>query len=56
MTKIIIFPVFAAQDKGPFWFSNILNEILEFIEIWNEFYCLKLLLFDIKLSCLAYTS
>ena len=26
-----------AQDRGPFWFSNILNEILEYIEIWNEF-------------------
>ena len=29
--------VAAAQDKGPFWFSNILNEILQYIEIWNEF-------------------
>ena len=24
-------------DKGPFWFSYILNEILQYIEIWNEF-------------------
>ena len=27
----------AAQDRGPFWFSYILNEILQHIEIWNEF-------------------
>ena len=26
-----------AQDRGPFWFSYILNEILQDIEIWNEF-------------------
>ena len=26
-----------AQDRGPFWFSYILNEILRYIEIWNEF-------------------
>ena len=26
-----------AQDRGPFWFSYILNKILEYIEIWNEF-------------------
>ena len=25
------------QDRGPFWFSYILNEILQYIEIWNEF-------------------
>ena len=27
----------AAQDGGPFWFSNILNEIFQYIRIWNEF-------------------
>ena len=27
----------SAQDRGPFWFSYILNEILEYIEIWNKF-------------------
>ena len=27
----------AAQDRGQFWFSDILNEILQYIEIWNEF-------------------
>ena len=26
-----------AQDRGPFWFSYILNEMLQHIEIWNEF-------------------
>ena len=25
------------QDRGPFWFSHIFNEILQYIEIWNEF-------------------
>ena len=27
----------AAQDRGPFCFSYILNKILQCIEIWNEF-------------------
>ena len=27
----------SAQDRGPFWCSYILNEILQYIEIWNEF-------------------
>ena len=27
----------AAQDRGPFWFSHILNEIGPNIDIWNEF-------------------
>ena len=26
----------AAQDRGSFWFSYILNETLQYIEIWNE--------------------
>ena len=26
-----------AQDRGPFRFSHILYEILQYIEIWNEF-------------------
>ena len=26
-----------AQDRGPFWFSYFLNEILQYIKIWNEF-------------------
>ena len=25
-----------AQDRGPFSFSYILNEILQYIEMWNE--------------------
>ena len=29
--------LFSAQDRGPFWFSYILNEILQYIEIRNEF-------------------
>ena len=28
---------YPAQDRGPFWFSYILNEILQYIEIWNKF-------------------
>ena len=27
----------SAQDRGPFLFSYILNELLQYIEIWNEF-------------------
>ena len=27
----------AAQDRGSFWFSYILNEFVQHIEIWNEF-------------------
>ena len=40
---LIIFLIFShifantAQDRGPFWFSYILNELLQDIEIWNEF-------------------
>ena len=30
-------PPIPAQDRGPFWFLYILHEILQYIEIWNEF-------------------
>ena len=47
--KCIVYLVYAlshtpAQDRGPFCFSYILNEILRHIEIWNEFLndCLKM--------------
>ena len=29
--------LYSTLDRGPFWFSYILNEILQYIEIWNEF-------------------
>ena len=27
----------AAQDRGPFWFSYILSEMFQYIDIWNDF-------------------
>ena len=33
----LVMPNVSAQDRGPFWFSYILNEILQYIEIRNEF-------------------
>ena len=32
-----LFLIDLTQDRGPFWFSYILKEILKYIEIRNEF-------------------